>query len=103
QMALHKRATLPTLAGILKKHFDEDCQRTANALEAAARADLANWSPIQRQFIVMWDISRDVQDDIDRYQYPLPMVIEPRVLKNTHDTVYYPSHNSVLLRHNHHD
>jgi hypothetical protein len=103
QMALHKRATLPTMAGILMRHFDGDPQRTANALDAAVRADLANWSPIQKQFIVRWDISQDVQDDIDRYQYPLPMVVEPRILRTNHDTGYYTSHNSVILRHNHHD
>jgi hypothetical protein len=103
QLALHKRATLPTMAGILMRHFNDDCQRTANALDAAVRADLGNWSPLQKVFIVRWDISQDVQDDIDRYQYPLPMVVEPRILRNNKDTGYYTSHNSVILRHNHHD
>ena len=103
QLALHKRATLPTLGGILMRHFDRDAQRTVNALEAAVRADLGNWSPIKKEFIVKWDISQDVQDDIDRYQYPLPMVVEPRLLKDNKDTGYYTSHNSVILRDNHHD
>jgi hypothetical protein len=103
QMALHKRATVPTLAGILRRHFQDDVQRTANAMQAAVEADLANWSPIRKEFIVMWDISRDVQDDLDRYQYPLPMVVEPRILRTNKDTGYYTSHNSVILRQNHHE
>ena len=103
QMALHKRATLPTMAGILMRHFDGDAQRTVNAIEAAVRADLGNWSPLSKVFIVRWDISQDIQDDIDRYQYPLPMVVEPRILRTNKDTGYYTSHNSVILRDNHHD
>ena len=103
QMVLHKRAHLPTLVGALRKHFDGDCQKTANELHKAAAADLVDWSPVSRQFIVKYGISDDVQADLDRYQYPLPMVVEPKELKDNHDTGYYISHNSVILRQNHHD
>jgi DNA-directed RNA polymerase len=72
-------------------------------MEAAVKADLANWSSSKKEFIVMWDISKDVQEDLDRYQYPLPMVVEPRVLRTNKDTGYYTSHNSVILKHNHHE
>ena len=103
QMALHKRTTVPALTGMLKRHFQDDVQRTANAMKAAVEADMADWSPSHRQFIIKWSISPDVQEEIDRYQYPLPMVIPPRTLKTNHDTGYYTSHDSVILRHNHHD
>ena len=103
QLALHKRAGVPTLTGILRRHFNDDVQRTANALRAAVEADLGDWSVATKEFIVRWNISQDVQDDIDRYQYPLPMVVEPRVLRTNRDTGYYTSQNSVILRDNHHD
>lgn len=103
QMVLHKRAHLPTLVGALRHHFDDDSQRTADALHKAAEADLVNWSPVAKQFIVRFDISADVQEDLDRYQYPLPMVVEPKKLENNRDTGYYTSTNSVILRQNHHD
>lgn len=103
QMVLHKRAHLPTLVGGLRKHFEGDCQKTTDELLKAAMADLVDWSPIARQFIVKYGISADVQADLDRFQYPLPMVVEPKELKNNRDTGYFTSQNSAILRQNHHD
>lgn len=103
QMVLHKRAHLPTLVGSLRKHFDGDCQRTADELLKAVQADLVDWSPVERQFIVKFGISADVQEDLDRYQYPLPMVVKPEELRTNRDTGYFTSHNSAILRDNHHD
>ncbi len=103
QMVLHKRADLPTLVGILRKHFNGDCQAAADELLKCAQADLVDWNPTSRQFIIRFDISADVQADLDRYQYPLPMVVEPLEITTNRDTGYYTHQNSVILKHNHHD
>ena len=103
QMVLHKRAGLPILVGILRKHFKGDNQATADALLLACQIDLVDWNPTTEQFIVKYDITQDVQDDLDRYQFPLPMIVEPRELKTNHDTGYFTSRNSVILKNNHHD
>jgi len=103
QMVLHKRANLPTLVGALRKNFGGNCQNTADALTEALHADLVDWNPATKQFIVKFGISPDVQEDLDRYQYPLPMVVEPLTLKKNTDTGYYTSQNSVILRQNHHE
>lgn len=111
QMSLHKRANLPTLVGLLRSHFTSEfdphphltSQRTTDAILEAAKADLVDWRPALHQFVVRYDISPDVQADLDRYQYPLPMVVPPQELKTNHDTGYYTSRNSVILRHNYHD
>ena len=103
QMVLHKRAGIPVLVGILRKHFKGDCQATADALLLACQIDLVDWHPVSKQFIVKYDITADVQDDLDRYQFPLPMIVEPRELTSNHDTGYYTSRNSVILKDNHHD
>jgi hypothetical protein len=103
QMVLHKRAHLPTLVGALRKHFDDDCQKTADELTKALHADLVDWEPVSRQFVVKFGISPDIQEDLDRYQYPLPMVVPPQRLRDNHDTGYYTSRNSAILRQNHHD
>lgn len=102
-MVLHKRAMLPALVGALRKHFDGDCQKTADELRKAAEADLVDWNPGTRQFIMKFGISPDVQRDLDRYQYPLPMVVEPKKLETNRDTGYYTATNSAILRDNHHD
>lgn len=103
QMVLHKRAHLPSLVGALRKHFDGNCQVTTDELLKAVQADLVDWDPIGRQFVVKFGISGDVQDELDRYQYPLPMVVPPKKLYDNHDTGYYTSRNSAILRDNHHD
>lgn len=103
QMVLHKRANLPTLVGILRKHFKGDCQATTDALLLACQIDLVDWNPNLKLFIIKYDISQDVQDDLDRYQFPMPMVVEPRELKTNTDTGYFTSRNSVILKNNHHE
>ena len=103
QMVLHKRAGLPILVGILRKHFKGDNQACADALLLACQIDLVDWNPTTEQFIVKYDITQDVQDDLDRYQFPLPMIVEPRELKTNSDTGYFTSRNSVILKNNHHD
>ena len=103
QMVLHKRAHLPVLVGILRKHFKGDCQATTDALLIACQIDLVDWNPTTEQFIVKYDITADVQADLERYQFPLPMIVEPRELKNNTDTGYFTSRNSVILKNNHHE
>lgn len=103
QMVLHKRVNLPTLVGILKKHYQGDCQATTDAIEKAVIADLIDWSIPLEVFIVRFDITPDVQEEIDTYQYPLPMLVEPRELTNNRDTGYFTNKDSVILRNNHHE
>jgi hypothetical protein len=106
QMALHKRTTLPTLAGILRRHYDghaDASQRTVDMIEKCIDAQLVDWNETTQQLIVVFLISDDVQADLDRFQFPLPMVIPPRKVRDNRDTGYYTSRNSIILRKNHHD
>jgi hypothetical protein len=106
QMALHKRVNLPTLVGILRRHFEPEetaCQQAADMLVVAAQADLVDWDNTLAMFIVKITISDDVQADLDRFQYPLPMVVPPRSVRDNKDTGYFTSRNSIILRKNHHD
>ena len=102
QMVLHKRASLPTLAGILRRHFN-DSQITADMLLKCAMADLVDWDPNTEHFIVKFEVSADVQEELDRFQYPLPMVVEPRKVKKNTDTGYILGGGSLILKHNHHE
>lgn len=102
QLVIHKRPTLPTLVGILRHHFD-DSQVTVNMLMKAAEADLMDWIPDLKIFMVRIDISPDVQKELDEFQYPMPMVVPPQHLKMNLDSGYYITRGSVILRDNHHD
>lgn len=102
QMALHKRCQLPTLVGLLNKHFN-DVQQTTDMLYKCAQADLVNWSPGLQLFITVCTISQDVQEELDRFQYPLPMVVMPRKVKCNRDTGMLNSGGSLILKNNHHE
>ncbi len=102
QMAIHRRANLTTLVGTLYHHLN-DAQATVDMLTIAAQADLIDWSPTLEVFIVVFTISDDVQYELDCFQYPLPMVVEPKMLVTNKDTGYLIGSGSVILRNNHHN
>jgi hypothetical protein len=102
QMALHKRATLPTLVGILFHHL-EDAQATADMLVKAAEAELVTWDPALRIFIVVGTVSDEVQAELDRFQFPLPIVVEPQRVTHNRQSGYLLNQKSIILRNNHHE
>ena len=102
QMALHKRAEMQTMIGLLYHHFN-DAQVCADMLLKAVMADLVDWDATLKQFVVKFEITQEVQDDIDRFQYPLPMVVQPKTITKNRDTGYFLNNGSVILRNNHHE
>lgn len=103
QACLHKRAHITVMVGILRKYFDGKSQATADEIQKAIQAGLVLWNSSTRQVIVRFDISADVQAELDRFQFPLPMVVEPKKLTNNHDTGYLTNRGSAILKDNHHD
>lgn len=103
QMSLHKRADLPTLVGVLKHHFPNDTQQCADMIYNACVADLVDWNPTLSRFIVRFTVSDDVQEELDRYQFPLPMVIQPKEVTNNRETGLLLSGGSIILKQNHHE
>lgn len=104
-MAVRKRANLSTLVGILRHHFKEEenpSQACALMLERALQANLVDYAAPTQTFIVVATISDELQQELDRFQYPLPMVIPPRPIRTNIDTGYLTSQGSVILQDNHH-
>lgn len=99
-MAIRKRANLPTLVGCLRHHF-KDSQATATMLEKAAMSDLVDYSSRDMQFIVRFTIDASLQAELDRFQYPLPMVIPPQPITNNLTSGYLTGKGSVILKDNH--
>lgn len=104
QMALHRRTTLPTMVGILRHHMTE-AQEVADMILQCCEVDLLHWNPAFSQLIVepALQIPEHVQRDLDLYQFPLPMVIEPRKVKSNRDTGYVLNRGSIILKKNHHE
>lgn len=102
QMAIHKRANVATLVGLLSGHF-ADVQDCANEIERACSDDLINWNPATQMFHAAFFIDDEVQAEIDRYQYPLPMIVEPRKVNNNTQSGYLLPNGSIILKgYNHH-
>ena len=102
QMALHKRCTLPTLVGIMSAHCNS-LQETADTLLLCAKHDFVDWNPHLKLFVVRYEITADVQEELDRFQYPLPLVVQPKFVRTNKETGYYTSAGSIILKKNHHD
>lgn len=106
QISLHRRAPMSTLVGILHHHFGDtkqDLQTCADTIWRAAEAGVVNYDPIAWQFTVRFDVSDAVQGELERFQYPLPMVVPPRPIQGNRDTGYFTITGSVILKDNHHE
>lgn len=106
QMELHKRATVGVLVGILHKHFEDyenPFQVCANALHHSIEKKLVDWSEIDERFVVRHRASKEILDEIAKFQYPLPMVVEPKEIEHNKQTGYMTIKGSVILKDNYHD
>lgn len=104
QLALHRRADVPTMVGLTRRYFDK-AQQCADALLEAAAVGFMQWDRDLRVFITNFVVDPETQKEMDMYQFPLPMVVQPRTLKTNNDTGYLVSGSkgSVILRDNHHE
>lgn len=102
QMALHKRCDVPTLIGTMRKHCNS-AQEAADNLLKMAEQDCFDYDPVSDKFVVRYGITEDVQAELERFQYPLPMVVPPAKLKNNFDTGYLTRRASIILKKNHTD
>ena len=97
QIYLHRQADVITMVGILSPRFGEP-QEVADLLwTAVAELDLMDYDSTKGMFMVKFDISEDVQDRLDRYQYPLPMITPPNKVKDNFQTGYDTITGSVIL------
>lgn len=106
QMHLHKRASIGTMVGILKHHFEHQekpAQACADAILVAAENDLVDWDDIGQVLVVIFEMSEDIEKKLAEYQYPLPMIEAPKIVRNNRQTGYQTIHGSLILKDNHHD
>lgn len=102
QLAIHKQANMSTMIGSVRSYVDT-FQQAADWLYIMAANDFINWDPVKEVFVVEIDITKDVQHEIDAYQFPLPMVVTPRKLRENIDSAYLTGKQSLILKNNHHE
>lgn len=118
QMSLHKQAGVSTMVGILKNHFqDQEApeQAAADMLVKAAEADIIDIRTINVTditngnqskdyvLVVKYDITQDVQEELDQFQFPLPMIEPPVTVTRNNQTGYQTIKGSIILKNNHHE
>lgn len=106
QMVLHKRCSITTMVGLLKKHYqasEKPAQDCTDMILHAVQKDLVDWDDPTQTLIMKYDITDDVKMHLDMFQYPLPMIESPDEVKNNRQTGYQTISGSLILRDNHHD
>lgn len=101
QIALHKRASVSTMIGLLSRFSSS--QEIADALFHAASKDLLVWNTVLQLFIIKWELDDSVDEVIKQYKYLPPMIVPPTPLYNNKTSGYLTIKKSLLLRDNYHD
>lgn len=102
QMAVHKRCPPATLIGCLRHHLNSS-RKTAELIERAVELDLVDYHVRDQQLVIRYGIDDALQRELDKFQYPLPMVVPPATVESNRDTGYLTGRGSLILRDNHHD
>lgn len=104
-MMILKRANVSTLVGILN-HFCNTKQECADLLYKAAVIDLVDWEDYNEIFVVKIQVNNNIMSQLQKFQFPLPMVVQPEELRNNRHTGYTTEvsrKGSLILKNNHHD
>lgn len=96
QIYLHRQADPPTLVGILSpKHGTP--QEAADKLLLMCEFDYIDYDETTGNFMVKYDVSEDIAAMLERYQYPLPMIVAPNSIHDNFSTGYHTIKGSVIL------
>jgi hypothetical protein len=100
QIALHRRANVETMVGLLAYHFKDQAdpyQACADMLWKCVQLDFLDWHIMAEQFVVRYDVSEEAKVELERFQYPLPFVVPPMHLKKNIQTGYYAEMGSSVI------
>lgn len=97
QIYLHKQADLPTMVGLFSPKWGSP-QEVADLLYECVEDDLMDFDMETKKFILNYSVSTEVQDLLDMYQYPLPMVVPPkRITNNNMGSGYITEKGRIVL------
>lgn len=97
QIYLHKQADPATMVGLFSPKWGEP-QEVAEMLMEVVNEDLIDFDMESNKFIMKYEVSQDVQDLLDRYQFPLPMVVVPNTVHNNYSgSGYFDKKGRIVL------
>lgn len=101
-MAVYKRLSVDVLPAIIWKPTGKyTLDEVLKNIELAISKELIRFDYNRDQFIVRFTLDEKAQSEIDALQYPLPMLVEPRLIKHNQSSGYLlKDKQSVLLNNN---
>lgn len=97
QIYLHKQADVPTMVGLFSPKWGTP-QEVSSLLVECVQENLLDFDMDIKKFIFNYDLSKDVQELLERYQFPLPMIVPPKKLtKNNGGSGYITEKSGVVL------
>lgn len=100
QAYLHKQARAEVFLGTLINKW-KDMEQICRWIEKLAELDAIDYG--NNRIIVKHHIPLKLAQDIDKFQYPMPMIIEPKEVTCNEETGYITQRGSIILRNNHHN
>lgn len=96
QMYLHRQASPETMVGILSPKYGS-AQIVADKLLILCEMDYFDFDTDKDKFMVKYDLSDDVKEMLDKYQFPLPMIVKPEPVKDNFTTGYLTMKSLLVL------
>lgn len=93
---LHRQADPQTMVGILSPKYGT-AQEVADKLLVLVEEDFFDFDTDADRFMVKYDLSDDVKEMLDRYQFPLPMVVKPEKVTDNYTTGYLTMKHLLVL------
>ncbi|ANJ20666.1 RNAP1 protein [Roseobacter phage RD-1410Ws-07] len=97
QIYLHKQADIPTMVGLFSPKWGEP-KDVAQMLIECVDEDLLDFDMEDERFIMKYGITSDVEEQLALYQFPLPMVVQPKKVENNHmGSGYFDTRGHIVL------
>jgi len=105
-MAIHKQTNIQTMVGILRPFFKDEenpTQACADMILRCVETDIVNYHLDRQVLIAAFVLSEEMYKELDKFQFPMPMVVPPEQLKNNRDTGYLTFKESLIMGGNYHE
>lgn len=101
-LAIYKRLDIATMVAMLfKPDGEKSLEEVVHQVEMLVEKNLVHYDPSADKIIVRFELDPTVQAEIGCFQYPLPLVIKPKLLKHNMDSAYYLKNKQSVLLNDH--
>ena len=77
-----------------------EAQTCADLLTKMFESNLIGFNENWNRFVTLFDIDDEIKTNMEKWQFPLPLIIEPMKVKNNHSNGYHKFNNESLLLNN---